>query len=242
MVDAKNPFWNKVFKKKKESSLVSLLLKLDKVAPGTKWKSVWQQRWRTQRLLCLTSLFFFFFKTLVQSTFGSAGIESACNVGDLSSIHGLGRSSGEGKGYPFQHSGLENSMECIVRGIAKRRTQLNDFHFSLFIFQLTFYFLYPQCPSLLIHVISSLLLPLLWLLMVHAQSLQLCPTLCDPMDCSPPGSPVHGIFQTRILEWVAVPSSRGFSWPRDQTWAFCVSCIAGGFFIAESLGKPPNGS
>ena len=44
---------------------------------------------------------------------------------------------------------------------------------------------------------------------VHAKSLQLCPTLCDAMDCSPPGSSVHGILQARILEWVAVPSSSG---------------------------------
>ena len=51
---------------------------------------------------------------------------------------------------------------------------------------------------------------------------QSCPTLCDPADCSPPGSSVHGIFQARILEWVAVSSSRGSSQPRDQT---CVSCI-----------------
>ena len=56
---------------------------------------------------------------------------------------------------------------------------------------------------------------------------QLCPTLCDPMDCSLQGSSVHGIFQARILEWVAVPSFRGSSQPRDQTQ---VSCIAGGFF------------
>ena len=51
---------------------------------------------------------------------------------------------------------------------------------------------------------------------------QLCPSLCDPMDCSPPGSSVHGIFQTRILESVAVSFSRGSSWPRDRThvsWA-----------------------
>ena len=46
---------------------------------------------------------------------------------------------------------------------------------------------------------------------------QLCPTLCDPMDCSPPGSSVHGIFQARILEQVAIPFSRGSSQPRDQT-------------------------
>ena len=53
---------------------------------------------------------------------------------------------------------------------------------------------------------------------------QSCPTLCDPMDCSPPGSLVHGIFQAWILEWVAISFSRGSSRPRDQTW---VSCIVG---------------
>ena len=56
---------------------------------------------------------------------------------------------------------------------------------------------------------------------------QLCLTLCDPMDCSPPGSSVHGIVQAKILEWVAIPSSRGSSQPRNQTQ---VSCIAGEFF------------
>ena len=56
---------------------------------------------------------------------------------------------------------------------------------------------------------------------------QLCPTLCDPTDCSPPGSSVHGILQARLLEWVAVPFSRGSSRPRDRTQ---VSRIAGRFF------------
>ena len=50
---------------------------------------------------------------------------------------------------------------------------------------------------------------------------QSCPTLCDPMDCSPPGPSVHGILQARILEWVAVPSSRGSSRPKDQTLVSC---------------------
>ena len=59
----------------------------------------------------------------------SAGKESACNVGDLGSIPGLGRSPGEGKGYPLQYSGLENSMDCIVYGAAKIWTKLSDFHF-----------------------------------------------------------------------------------------------------------------
>ena len=53
---------------------------------------------------------------------GSAGKESACNVGDLGSIPGLGRSPGEGKSYPLPYSGLENSMSCIVHGVTKSRT------------------------------------------------------------------------------------------------------------------------
>ena len=59
---------------------------------------------------------------------------------------------------------------------------------------------------------------------------QSCPTLRHPVDCSPPGSSVHGILQARRLEWVAISSSRGSSRPRDQTQASCVSCIAGRFF------------
>ena len=61
----------------------------------------------------------------------SASKESACNSGDLGSIPGLGRSPGEGKGYPLQYSGLENSMDCRVHGAAKSWTQLSDFHFHL---------------------------------------------------------------------------------------------------------------
>ena len=64
---------------------------------------------------------------------GIAGKESAFNVGDLGLIPGLGRSPGEGKGYPLQYSGLENSMECIDHGVARSRTQLSDFHFRLVI-------------------------------------------------------------------------------------------------------------
>ena len=60
---------------------------------------------------------------------GSAGKESACNVGDLGSIPGLERSPGEGKGYPLQNSGLENSMDCIVHAVAESQKWLGDFHF-----------------------------------------------------------------------------------------------------------------
>jgi len=59
----------------------------------------------------------------------SAGKESACDAGHLSSIPGLRRSPGEGKGYPLQYSGLENFMDCIVHGVSKSWTRLSDFHF-----------------------------------------------------------------------------------------------------------------
>ena len=60
----------------------------------------------------------------------SVGKESACNAGDPSSIPGLGRSPGEGKGYPLQYSGLEIPMDCIVHGVAKNWTRLSNSHFT----------------------------------------------------------------------------------------------------------------
>ena len=70
------------------------------------------------------------------------------------------------------------------------------------------------------------------LLCTHAKSLQSCPTLCKPMDYSPPGSSVHGILQARKLEWVAMPSSRRSSWLRDRTWVSYVFCI-GSLFLCH---------
>ena len=64
---------------------------------------------------------------------GSAGKESTCNVGELGSIPGSGRSSKEGNGYPLQYSGLENSMGYIVHGVTKSWTRLSDFYFHNFI-------------------------------------------------------------------------------------------------------------
>ena len=61
--------------------------------------------------------------------------------------------------------------------------------------------------------------------------------LCNPKDCSLPGSPVHGILEARILEWVAIPFSRVSSWPRDQTR---VSCITGRFFTVWTTREAPN--
>ena len=64
---------------------------------------------------------------------------------------------------------------------------------------------------------------------------QSCPTPCDPMDCSPPGSSVHEIFQARVLEWGAISFSRGSSPPRDQTRISCVSCIVGRLFTSTGF-------
>ena len=60
---------------------------------------------------------------------GPAGKESACNAGDLCSNPGVGRSPGEGQGYPLQYSGLENSTDCTVYGVTKSQTRLSDLHF-----------------------------------------------------------------------------------------------------------------
>ena len=92
---------------------------------------------------------------------------------------------------------------------------------------------FPEIPWLVLLVLELALCPH-GFLCSHAQSLLSCPTLCDPMDCSPPGSSVRGIFQAGILEWVAISSSRGSSHPRGQT---CVSCIADGFFTTKPLGE-----
>ena len=66
----------------------------------------------------------------------SAGKESTCNAGDLGLIPGLGRSPGEGKGYPLHYSGLENSMDCIVHEVTKSWTRLSNLHFH---FQVLFF-------------------------------------------------------------------------------------------------------
>ena len=82
-----------------------------------------------------------------------------------------------------------------------------------------------------------------WLVEIHrfrwyicAKSLQLCLTLCDPMNWSPSGSSVHGILQARILGWVAMPSSRGSSLPRDQTCIY--PALAAGSLPLTPPGKP----
>ena len=143
---------------------------------------------------------------------GSAGKESTGNVGDLGSTPRLGRSPGEGKGYPLQYSGLENSMDWVTEW----------FHFISL--QTTEYLQTKFNSTLrLIHMIkwdlswdTKMVVVLLW------KSLS-CLTLCNP---------VHGILQARILEWVAFSFSRGSSQPRKWTQVYH---IAGGFFTSWAI-------
>ena len=74
---------------------------------------------------------------------------------------------------------------------------------------------------------------------MHAKSLQSYPTLCDPMDYSLLGSSVHWILQVRILEWAVVSSSRGSSWPRDQTCISMSPALTGGFFTTSATWEAP---
>ena len=78
---------------------------------------------------------------------------------------------------------------------------------------------------------------------MHALSIQSCLTLCDPVECSLPGSSVHGILQARVLEWVAMSSARGSSWPRDRTCMSFVSCIGRRvLYHSRRLGSPQTAS
>ena len=114
--------------------------------------------------------------------------------------------------YPYLAQGLCTSWLLILWGSAqsffskKPSLSIQCYHTLPLNFS-TVYFFYSHYPHLRLSCVQS-------------KSLQSCPTLCNPMDCSLPGSSVHGILQARILEWVAVPSSRGSSGPRDRT---CIS-------------------
>ena len=70
--------------------------------------------------------------------------------------------------------------------------------------------------------------------------IQSYPTLCNPMDCCPRGSSVHGISQARVVEWVVISCSRGSSPPRDQTFVSCISCIGRFFTTSATWEAPPK--
>ena len=112
---------------------------------------------------------------------------SAGDARDVGSIPGSGRSPGEGNGSPLQYSCLENPLDrgawrATVHGVTKSQTCLNDWASTA-----------QFCSNL-----------------GEGEVAQSCRTLCDPMDCSLPGSSVHGIFQAIVLEWIAISFSRNF--------------------------------
>ena len=140
----------------------------------------------------------FFFKGFPD---GSAGKESACNVGDLGWEDPLEKGAATHSSiWPGEFHGLYSPW------VTKSWTRLSSFHFTSL-----FFCFFPD------HYLEVELLGYR-----RDACTQLCLTLCNPMDCSPPGSFVPGIFQERIMEWVAISFSRGSSPPRDQT---CVSFI-----------------
>ena len=123
---------------------------------------------------------------------GSAGKESTCNAGDLGSILGLGRSLGEGKGYPLQYSGLQNSMDFVVHWVTKSQTWLSDFTFLNkwgrdWINEGRKNYYKGENVNVNVKLLS-------------------------------PGSSVHGIFQAIVLEWIAISFSKGSSQPKDRMW------------------------
>ena len=140
-------------------------------------------------------------------------------AGDAGSIPELGRSLGGGNGNSFQYSCLGNPMD---RGT----WQATMFRRSYFLFCVSFN-RGKLCSGSQLNFspVLSIIIRSYACICVLAQ---LCPTLCKPVDCSPPGSSDHGIFQARILEWVAISSSRGSSWPREWTASLVSPALAGG--------------
>ena len=114
-------------------------------------------------------------------------------------------------------------------------TQKNKLHFFCLVYQQQEHFL--QGTSLVFPVVKNLPDNA----GSAAKSLQWCLTLCDPMDCSPPGSSIHEILQARILEWVAMPLSRGSFQPRDRTdVSLCLLHQQPGSLPLAPPGKPAN--
>ena len=86
---------------------------------------------------------------------GSAGKESACNLGDQGSIPGLGRFPGEGKGYPLQYSGLESSMDSIVHGVTKSQTGLSSLHLMHIYMYIYFTYIYICLTKVFLGILQT---------------------------------------------------------------------------------------
>ena len=131
---------------------------------------------------------------------GSAGKETTCNVEDLSSIPGLGRSPGERKGYPLQYSGLENYMDCIAHGVTKSRIRLSDFHFHF----------HPLTSSKIVAVVQSpsqvcRFWPKQWSQLLSSCNASWCSRLSKCLS-------VQGQLRKETNQWDLVSSAPEFCW------------------------------
>ena len=189
---------------------------------------------------------------------GSAGKESAWNAGDLGLIPGLGRSPGEGKGYPFQYSGLENPMDCIVHSVANNWTQLSDFHFLSHVFydwHISFHLQTNNITFLIFEVCTKgrgLPQSQVWAQIVVAwEALCPCCTEVDSWVSSFRGCDVQGEMFGRRIQWNSQSLAFLFAliWknsykelgtfprflliPREILWV--TICISAGDYRAVSL-------
>ena len=163
---------------------------------------------------------------------GSDSKESACSEGYPGSIVGSGRSPGKGNGNTLQYTCLENPMEggacqVTVHGVVRKVAERLHFHFVWINLWMCTYVMAIHIYILHIHIQENTYYT--YVVLCYANLLQLCPALCNPMDCSPTGSSVHGIVQVGPQEWVAVPSSSWSSWPRNWTHVSYISCSGRGF-------------
>ena len=150
--------------------------------------------------------------------------KSACKAGDLTLISGPARSPGEGNGNPLQYSCLENLMDreakqAIVHEVARVGHDLATKPPPQLICDVCWFQEYSKVNQLYIYQ--------LYIHISYTHKINVCACcirLCNSMDSNPPGSSVYGIFQARILEWVAISFSRRSSRSRDQTRDSCVSC------------------
>ena len=187
---------------------------------------------------------------------GFHGKESACNAGHLGLIPGLRRSPVEGIGHPLQYSWASWVAQTVKNPPAMQEAwvlslgwenpleEVMATHSGILAWRIP----WTEEPGGL-QSTGSQRVGHAWATQPKTAQHQeaegkcyfliakLCLTLCDPVGCSQPISPVNGIFQARILEWVAMLSSKGSSWPRDGTQVSCVSCTAGGFFTTDPWGK-----
>ena len=164
----------------------------------------------------------------------------ACSAEDPGSIPALGRSPGGGHGNPFQYSclgteepgGLQSMGSQRVRHNWATKHSLHLYHGQSFTFFIILLCLWKHHTERIVQ--KSIMTSGVCMLSRFSRV-----WLCDPVDCSLPGFSVHGIPQARMVEWVAISSSRGSSDPGIKPESLTSPALAGGIFTTSATGKPP---